>query len=102
MVMQGGHNRGDIMSKTLSITALDEDFQATVAALCHAGNYQAGDPLEFAKGVLLDFLGNVRSSHARFLARQKVDELQRQIDAAIEAGNASARKAVVLSVEESQ
>jgi hypothetical protein len=89
------------MAKTLTITASDEEFQATVDALCQRGGYNPakdGDAVAFAKGVLFDFLGRVRKQAAMAPLRSKhageIDEAVKKVDAAGEAARASVKVSV--------
>lgn len=91
--------------KTLSISAPDADFDQTVEALCLKGNWlqngdlENGNKVDFAQGVLLDWLGECRRAYAASIHMKQVQDLQAQIQAAIEAGNVAAREAVVLEIK---
>jgi hypothetical protein len=91
--------------KTLSISVDDAIFDATVEALCLKGNWRQvgdlenGDKVEFAKGILLDYMGecihNMEMQKVQDLLQQQQQAAQEQILAA----NAAARQAVVMKVE---
>ena len=94
------------MEKTLSLTAPAEVFDATVEALCLKGNWAQnadttlGDEgkVEFAKGVLLDFLGECIHSLEMAKVRDAINKQQQDAAAAISEGNAKARLSVKLKI----
>lgn len=84
--------------KTLSISTEDEEFNATIEALCHSGNYQSGDKVEFAQQVLLEFLGRCRKDLAMQQVRQELDKQAQIYHEQIEEANSKAKDTVQFTI----
>ncbi len=95
------------MAKTLSLTAPDDVFDSAVDALALKGNWaQNGDltlgdagKLDFAKGVLLDFIGACIHDWKMAEVREAINQQQQRAAEAIQAGNAAARSTVEMKIE---
>ena len=95
------------MAKTLTLTAEDALFATTVEALCDKGNWQQnGDlklgeegKLEFAKGVLLDFMGECITGLKMKQVQSALAEQQKAYAEQIAKANLDARGAVTLAIE---
>lgn len=93
--------------KTLSLTAPDEVFDKAVEALCEKGNWaQTGDldlgdegKVDFAKGILLDWLGELIGAMETRKAQEAIHAQQAAIAEQIRLANIAAREVVALRVE---
>lgn len=91
------------LKKTLTITADAGLFDSAIEALCfHGGWAQSGDKTNFAKGVLLDFLGkcliDLEAENAR-LAIEQLTEANEVRLAAIERANEVVRDNIVIKFQ---
>ena len=93
--------------KTLSLSAPDDIFDKSIEALCERGNYQqTGDltlgqegKLEFAKGILLDFIGDCIHQLEMKAVQAAIQKQQQAAVEQIQAANLAARGAVEVKVE---
>lgn len=86
-------------NRTLSITAPEEDINATIDALCQRGGYKDGDKVAFAQGVLLDWLGRVRAQAACCGIRDKHNKELADAQKAAHDANVAVRAKVEINVK---
>lgn len=92
--------------KSLTLTCPDSLFDSVVEALCSKGNWQQtadttlgeAGKLEFAKGMLLDYFGEVITQHETAKVQEVMHAQQQATQAIIQAANVAARGSVVVDI----